>query len=164
MMGSPYFPFFFDIRDWAVLIVGAGNVAARRAAALAEFGARLTVIAPAGCLQMEALEEAGQVRWLRRRIQETDLDTGDLRLVLAATDDPELNRALVSWCRRRKLLSNNCSDRSQCDFYFPGIVRDGDLVIGVTASGEGHGAVKETVREIRRMMEEGKTSKNRTAD
>ena len=59
MMGSPYFPFFFDIRDWAVLIVGAGNVAARRAAALAEFGARLTVIAPAGCLQMEALEEAG---------------------------------------------------------------------------------------------------------
>ena len=84
--------------------------------------------------------------------------------ILVVDDDPELNRALVSWCRRRKLLSNNCSDRSQCDFYFPGIVRDGDLVIGVTASGEGHGAVKETVREIRRMMGEGKTSKNRTAD
>ena len=128
MTEYPYFPLFVNLSGKKILIVGAGSIALRRAEALSPFGAELMVTAPEGRPEMEKLAAV----WNRRRFQEEDLEGAVL--VLAATDDKELNSLVAELCRERGIPVNSCSDRTQCDFYFPGIARrEND---GLGASGE----------------------------
>lgn len=87
-----------------------------------------------------------KVVWEQRKFYESDLD-GKM-MVLAATDDKALNAEIAKACRRRGILVNVCSDAALCDFQFPSIVREGDLVVGVNASGRNHRLVKETRKKI----------------
>ena len=65
-------------------------------------------------------------------------DLEDRDLIIAATDDARLNGQIVRDCRNRQILVNHAGDKSQCDFFFPGIAREGNVVVGVTASGRDH--------------------------
>lgn len=133
---AAYFPLFFNMEQQKVLLVGAGKIASRRAAALAEFGAEILVVAPDGAEQMECLEREGKVRWERRPFAASDLQ--GQYLVLTATNDAGLNAHIAQLCHEQKILFNHAGDKSQCDFYFPGIAREDGLVAGVTASGRDH--------------------------
>lgn len=130
------FPLFFDLAHKRVLVVGAGKIAARRAEILSDFGAGILVVAPSGCERMESLAGQGSLRWERRFFAPEDLD--GVELVIAATDDARINGQIVRDCRDRQILVNHAGDKSQCDFYFPGIAREGNVVVGVTASGRDH--------------------------
>lgn len=68
--------------------------------------------------------------------------------MIAATDDGEVNGQVVRLCRDRHILVNHAGDRSQCDFYFPGIAREGGLVAGVTASGKNHKLVSDVTGRL----------------
>ena len=113
MTEYPYFPLFVDLSGKKILIVGAGSIALRRAETLAPFGAELIVTAPEGRPEMETLAAV----WNRRRFQEEDLEGAVL--VLAATDDEAVNSLVAELCRERGTPVNSCSDKTQCDFYFP---------------------------------------------
>ena len=65
-------------------------------------------------------------------------DVDGCELVIAATDDSQVNSEIAKYCKERQILVNHAGDQSQCDFYFPGIAREGGLVVGVTASGKNH--------------------------
>lgn len=142
-----YFPLFFNLEEKTVLVVGAGRVATRRALALAEFGANVLVVAPDGTGQMDEMAREGRVDWERRCFIERDVE--DCWLVVAATDDPEVNRQVAELCRERRILVNHAGDKSQCDFYFPGTAREGSLVIGVTASGKDHRLAGQVTEQLR---------------
>ncbi len=73
-------------------------------------------------------------------------------MVLAATDDPALNRRVASLCRDRGIPVNVCSEKEACDFYFPSVVREGDIVIGINASGKNHGLVKRTRQKLEEFL------------
>ena len=75
-------------------------------------------------------------------------------LVLACTDDPELNGEIYSVCKCLGIPVNVCSDRRKCDFYFPGIVARDNVVIGVTAGGTDHRKAREVREKIERLLEE----------
>lgn len=134
--GYGYFPLFFDMERKPVLVVGAGKIASRRVQVLTEFGAQITVVAPAGTEEMERLARDGAVWWKQRCFEDTDVE--ECELVIAATDDSRVNEQVVRLCRERQILVNHAGDKSQCDFYFPGIARKGGLVVGVTTSGKNH--------------------------
>ncbi len=146
MTEYPYFPLFVNLFGKKILIVGAGSIALRRAEALSPFGAELMVTAPEGRPEMEKLAAV----WNRRRFQEEDLEGAVL--VLAATDDKELNSLVAELCRERGIPVNSCSDRTQCDFYFPGIARRENLVIGVTASGKDHRLAAAVAGRLRKWL------------
>jgi len=118
---------------------------------LAQFTPRITVVAPDVHPDIEALAARGGVRLLRREYRLTDISGADL--VLAATDDSGLNEMICDDCRLRGIPVNVSSDKALCDFYFPGIVREGGVVVGVTASGEGHSRAKKTVEAIRSALQ-----------
>ena len=139
MTEYPYFPLFVNLSGKKILIVGAGSIALRRAEALSPFGAELMVTAPEGRPEMEKLA-----------FQEEDLEGAVL--VLAATDDKELNSLVAELCRERGIPVNSCSDRTQCDFYFPGIARRENLVIGVTASGKDHRLAATVAGQLRKWL------------
>jgi len=144
-----YFPLFLDISDKDILFVGGGQIAARRIQALAPFTQQVTIVAPEADGSILRLTEEGEVSWIVREFESADLEGRDL--VFAATDDAELNAEIAGLCRRRGIAVNVASDKSLCDFYFPGIVRQGGTVIGITASGTDHAkarTIRERIQEI----------------
>lgn len=110
---------------------------------------------PAGERTKEAAAEeasAGRLVWKRRCFRPSDLD-GKF-LVIAASDDAGVNDQIVSLCRSRGILVNHAGDQRQCDFYFPGIVREGKLVAGVSSSGQDHGLVRKVSAAMRVWLRE----------
>ena len=65
-----------------------------------------------------------------------------------------MNHQAVIWCRERGILVNAADRKEECDFYFPGIVQNGNVVVGVTASGSDHKEARKTVEKIRSIFPE----------
>ena len=154
MSDKPYFPLFVDLSGKDILFVGGGSIAARRIGVLQPFAEEITVVAPEADGSIIELTESGFVNWIMREFDEGDLERRDI--VFAATDDKVLNAEIAAKCRERGILVNVSSDRELCDFYFPGIVRQSETVIGVNASGQDHKKarrVRERIEEI--LTEEG---------
>lgn len=79
-------------------------------------------------------------------------DIYDADMVIAATNDSQINTDIYNVCKCTGITVNVCSDKHKCDFYFPGIARKENVVIGVTASGDNHRAARETVEKIRKIL------------
>ena len=75
-------------------------------------------------------------------------------MVLAATDDGRVNRAAVAYGRHMGALVNEADRKEASDFYFPGLVKRGPVVIGVTAGGEDHRRARRVTEQIRELPEE----------
>lgn len=141
-MDRPYFPMFIDIADKKILVAGGGTIALRRIRTLLKFGADIHVIAPDLCEELTQLEEEGKIKTEHREYR-----TGDIRgaqIVLAATDDHEVNRKIWEECRAAGIIVNVADDKKLCDFYFPSVVMTDEAVIGINCGGMNHAKVKET--------------------
>lgn len=149
---AAHFPLFFNLDGKRVLVVGAGKIASRRAEALAEFGAKVRMVAPDGTKQAARLAMDGLVHWERRCFMPEDIDGCDL--VIAATDDSQVNRQAAELCREKQILVNHAGDKSLCDFYFPGIAREGNLVAGITASGTDHKMASEVTGRLQSWLKQ----------
>lgn len=145
-----FFPIYIDLTGKQILVVGGGMIASRRVRALAGFAGKITVVAPKIRPELAALADSDSVRLLQRPYSEQDLDGMDF--VLAATDDPALNARIGAACRKKGIAVNVCSDQMLCDFQFPSIVQQGDLVVGINASGRDHGLVKRTRKKIEQAL------------
>lgn len=112
------------------LVVGGGKVARRKAEGLAACGARVTVVAPRLDPGISAL--AG-VTCEARPWAPADLDGA--WLVIAATDDPALNRSVFEAGERAGIWVNGADDPANCSFTLPSVVRRGDLQVTVSTGG-----------------------------
>lgn len=146
-----YFPFFIDIENQDCLIIGGGTVALRKVEVLLGYGPRITVIAPA--MVPELAELADTLKLETRPFQMKDLEERDF--VIAATEDGELNRRVSDECRRQKIPVNVVDVKDECSFIFPSIVRDGDLVVGISSGGGSPTITQELKKSIRHMIPEG---------
>jgi siroheme synthase-like protein len=115
------------------LVVGGGRIAARKAVALIEAGARPVVVSPAFVPAIEALAREGQVTAVRRSFEMSDLDGATL--VIAATDDARLHRSIAQACRERGILVNVVDAPELCTFTAPAVVRRGDLLVAIATGG-----------------------------
>lgn len=149
---KPYFPIFVDLAEKQVIVVGAGTIAKRRIRTLAEFTNHLTVIAPEVNKELIDMEKAGLLTIKKKNYEREDIYNADY--VIAATNDNQINSDIYSVCKCMGITVNVCSDKSKCDFYFPGIARNDNIVIGVTASGVNHKKARETVEKIRSIFSE----------
>ena len=143
-----YFPMFFNIEGKKILIIGAGNIALRRVETLLSFGACLTVAAPEWKEQIGRYGSDGKLQLLKQ-VYSPELIRSEYFMVIAATDNGQLNRKICLESKKQGILSNNASDKSQCDFYFPAIVRQGDVIAGVCAGGKNHRLVRRVAAGMR---------------
>lgn len=146
-MENRYFPMYVDLSGQKVVIVGAGKVASRRAKVLSLFTDDILVIALDFCKKMRLLESEQRVKLMKKSFEEEDIRRADL--VIAATNDHTLNENIGSMCRRRKTPVNVADNPELCDFYFPGIVTEEELVIGISSGGKS----PERVKRIRQDLE-----------
>ncbi|MBU9727806.1 precorrin-2 dehydrogenase/sirohydrochlorin ferrochelatase family protein [Diplocloster modestus] len=144
------FPVYIEMEEKKVLVFGGGTIATRRIHTLLPFGCRITVIAPEISDELRKETVAGRLIWHERRYQEGDC--GDADLVLAATDLRQVNQSIYREAKSRQIPVNVCDCKEECDFYFPGIVTEGGLVIGVTANGSDHRLAREAAEKIRSLF------------
>lgn len=125
-----YFPFFVELKGLRCLIAGGGAVAVRKAFILAEYEPKITVVSPD---VLNLLSEDGRFQIVMRRFEESDLQTADF--VIAATDDREENQRIAHLCQRRRIPVNSADSKEDSSFLFPALVRDGEITIGISTSG-----------------------------
>lgn len=126
----PYFPLFIDLNNRPCLIVGGGRVACRKAEKLLPYGAKITLLAPEFCKE---LKEMTGITLLHRGYRDGDIQ--GMALVIAATDDPILNRRISAACRAKNIPVNVVDDRENCSFLFPCLVQKGELSVGISTGG-----------------------------
>jgi uroporphyrin-III C-methyltransferase/precorrin-2 dehydrogenase/sirohydrochlorin ferrochelatase len=128
-----YFPLFADLVDRPVLVVGGGSVAARKVDLLRRAGARVTVVAPELVEELEQRACSGDISVLRGSFEPAQL--GGQRLVIAATSDPLVNRAVSAAAESRALLVNVVDDREASTFIVPAIVDRSPIVVAISTAG-----------------------------
>lgn len=126
-----YFPMFIDLQGRSCLIAGGGRVALRKAETLQDFGARVTVIAPAVLPEIKAMEG---ILYQEKTFEETDLGGQDL--MVAATDDKELNHKISAACKRRNIPVNAVDQIEDCTFIFPAYLKEGEVVAAFSSGGQ----------------------------
>jgi siroheme synthase-like protein len=130
----PYFPLFINIADSVCTIIGGGQIAERRVKTLLEFGARPKIIARQSCAALHALAQSGIISLETRDYA----GAGDIRgsaLVFAATNDRACNMRIVHDAKENSIPVNTADNPDLCTFFFPALVRRGELVAGITTSG-----------------------------
>lgn len=145
-MKPTLFPVFIKLAGRACVVVGAGSVAESKIASLLESGAQVTVIAPNALDEIKRLSASRRIRWIPRKFVAADLDRAFL--VVAATSDPNVNRAVFREASERGVLCNSVDDPPNCHFYFPAVVRRGPLQIAISTSGESPALAQRIRREI----------------
>jgi precorrin-2 dehydrogenase/sirohydrochlorin ferrochelatase len=133
-MTTPLFPVFLKLNGRRCLVVGGGAIAAQKLPGLIEAGADVTIVAPKLSAGVLRLVKPGQARWIEREFESDDID-GAL-LVVAATGDPDVNECIFRAATSRGILCNAVDEPERCDFYYPAVVRRGDLQIAISTNGK----------------------------
>lgn len=126
-----FLPIFLDVKDRPCLVVGGGEVAARKVSLLLKAGAKVTVVAPDLVAGMKALHD--QITYVPRAFVEEDLDGCDL--VIAATDDIDLNARVAELARARPIPVNVVDKPERCSFIMPSIIDRSPVVAAVSTGG-----------------------------
>lgn len=128
-----HLPIFCQLRNRACLLVGGGDVAERKARLLLEAGATLTVNALAFAPQFEAWAEQGMLTLAPGAFDARLLD--DCWLVIAATDDDEVNNVVSDAAEARRIFCNVVDAPKQASFIMPSIIDRSPLMVAVSSGG-----------------------------
>jgi uroporphyrin-III C-methyltransferase/precorrin-2 dehydrogenase/sirohydrochlorin ferrochelatase len=139
-------PIFLKLDGRPGLLVGAGTVALDKIGSLLRTGIRLRVVAPRAHSEIQQLAAEGKLEWIERSFESSDLD-GNF-VVIAATDNPEVNATVYRGAVERGILCNSVDDIPNCDFFFGSVVSRGDLQIAISTAGESPAFAQRLGREI----------------
>jgi precorrin-2 dehydrogenase/sirohydrochlorin ferrochelatase len=140
------FPMFMKLEGRPCLVVGAGTVGEPKISSLIEAGALIRVIALHATAAVVEWAQRGAINWEARAFNSADLDGAFV--VIAATNSRELNAAIFRESRQRNILCNVVDDPEYCDFYYPAVVRRGDLQIAISTNGRSPALAQRIRREL----------------
>jgi precorrin-2 dehydrogenase / sirohydrochlorin ferrochelatase len=128
------FPMFLKLEGRQCLVVGAGKVGEPKIAGLLDTGARVLVVSLDATPAVREWARAGKIDLEVRAFSPEDLDGAFLAIV--ATNSRTLNERVFHEARRRGVLCNVVDVPDLCDFFYPAVVRRGDLQIAVSTAGQ----------------------------
>jgi siroheme synthase-like protein len=140
------FPLFLKLEGKRCLVVGAGFIGLEKVESLLRCGASIRVVAPHAVASVQQLSEQGEIEWLAR-CYEPD-DATDCDLIIAATNDRQVNQAVFEEASRRSILCNTADDPPLCDFFFGSVVQRGELQIAISTAGQSPALAQRLRREI----------------
>lgn len=128
-----YFPMFFELENRPCLVVGGGEVAARKVSLLVRAGGKVTVVSPGLCESLQGRLNAGEITHLARTFESGDL-SGHV-LVIAATDDAEVNRGISEIAQKENVPVNVVDQPELCSFIVPSIIDRSPVQVAVSTGG-----------------------------
>lgn len=141
------FPIFLKLTGRPCIVIGAGNLAESKIESLRAAHAAVTVIAPEARPFIVDLAAAGEITWHQRPYAPGDIPDGTF-LVVTATNLGEVNRAVYHEATAKNIICNAVDDPPFCDFYFPSVVRRGDLQIAISTAGASPALAQRLRKEI----------------
>lgn len=128
------FPMFVKLAGKNVLVIGAGKVGEAKIAGLLDSGAHIRVVALDASPAVRNWAREARIRLELRAFQPGDLE--GVFLAVVATSSRTLNELVYGEAERRGVLCNVVDVPDLCDFFYPSVVRRGDLQIAVSTSGK----------------------------
>ena len=144
MKHFPYYPIFIDVEDHDVVIIGGGEVCARKAETMMRYGARVTIVSPEFTAEIEQWTRDGKLTIRRKRYEMSDLDGASI--VIASTNDTSVNEQIAADARARKVPVNVVDVTPLCEFIVPAIIEKGSVTIAVSTGGKSP-ALARTLKE-----------------
>src|ERR1700721_2671441 len=144
---------FLKLAGKNCLVVGAGNVGTPKIGGLIDTGARIRVVAIEAGTQVREWAEAGKIELQRRAFSESDFE--DIFLAVVATASNTLNGRIYREAQRRGVLCNVVDVPEYCDFFYPAVVRRGDLQIAVSTSGQSPSLAQKIRQQLERQFGAG---------
>jgi len=169
-----YYPAFLNLQGKKCLVVGGGNVAARKAASLVRAGAAVTVVSPSFGSRMLKMKS---VRRMKRSFRTSDLR--GISLVIGATNDKSTNERVAQYATEGGIPVNIVDQPDLCSFIVPSVLNRGSMTIAVSTGGASPSLAKRIrkqldgqysngyagyVSALRKLREELKTASLKTPD
>ncbi|MGL4946043.1 MAG: precorrin-2 dehydrogenase/sirohydrochlorin ferrochelatase family protein [Cetobacterium sp.] len=131
-----FFPLFVDLNNKSCLVVGGGNIALRKVKSLIDYGAKVSVVG------LEILEEIENLDLESEKKAFQIEDLKDKFLVVAATNDDELNKIIVQHCEKNNILVNNITSKVDMSARFGAHIDTDEYQIAISAKGNPKESVK----------------------
>ena len=142
-----YYPIAIDLTDKKTLVVGGGAVALRKVEVLLEYGSSVTVVSPEVMPELRSLAECGKIEIRLKPYGHEDIEGAVL--VVAATDDRNINSQVSRDAQAANILVNVVDDPELCSFIVPATVKRRDLMISISTGGKSPALA----RRLREMIE-----------
>jgi precorrin-2 dehydrogenase/sirohydrochlorin ferrochelatase len=153
MLATPFYIACLKLAGRRGVVVGGGEIGLEKVEGLLACDADVTLIAPDAVPELERLAAEGSIRWERRAYA----GPGDLQgvfLVIASTDDTDVNIAVYEDAERRAMLVNVVDVPPLCNFILPAIVRTGPLAIAISTAGASPALAKRMKAEVAELFGE----------
>ena len=128
-----FLPIFMNIRGRPCLVVGGGQVAARKVYLLHRAGGRVTVVSPGLCDELQRWVDAGDISFVNRGYKSTDLDHA--KIVIAATNQQAINEQIAKEADARGIPVNVVDNQDLCTFIMPSIIDRTPVQIAISTGG-----------------------------
>ncbi|MCU7827949.1 MAG: siroheme synthase CysG [Candidatus Thiodiazotropha sp. (ex Myrtea sp. 'scaly one' KF741663)] len=128
-----FFPIFLDVKNKPCLVVGGGSVAERKTASLLKSGADVALVAPELTHNLTTWRDMGQLTHQVREFSAQDLD--GCHLVIAATDQPAVNRLISELANQQRIPVNVVDQPELCSFILPSVIDRSPVVAAVSTGG-----------------------------
>jgi len=140
-----YYPINLNLHGRKVVVIGGGRIAERKITGLIEAMAAVTVVSPKLTPELMMYAEEGKLIWKEKDFTAEDIH--DAFLVIAATNQPEINFAIKKAAAPHQLVSL-VDNPEESDFILPAVVNQGKLSITVSTSGASPILAKKIKQEI----------------
>ncbi len=141
-----YYPILLELEGKTALVVGGGSVAQRKIEGLLQCGASINIICRKLSHRLKELVDAKTIRHLGNEFRNEHMEGAFL--VIAATDDKLLNQEVSKIARESGILVNAVDQPLDCNFILPSVVRRGDLLIGISTSGNSPALAKKIRQDL----------------
>ena len=151
-----WFPLFVNLENKKVLVIGGGKIAYKKITKILEYSANVTIVAEK--IKEEKLLQLENVKIVDNKRIENDKDTieelvKDYFLVIAATNDEELNENIAKICDSRGILINNISSKTEMNAMFGGIVKNDEFQIAISTGGKNCRRSRAMKSEIQKILD-----------
>jgi precorrin-2 dehydrogenase/sirohydrochlorin ferrochelatase len=140
------YPIFAIIEDKPCLVVGGGAVGERKVLDLLAAGARVTVVSRTLTPELAALADREEIRYLPEDFRDPQVE--GMALVMAATDDPQVNARVSAAAQARAIWVNVADEPEYCTFIVPAQVRRGDLTLAISTGGASPALARQVREEL----------------
>ncbi|MDO8211539.1 bifunctional precorrin-2 dehydrogenase/sirohydrochlorin ferrochelatase [Conexibacter sp. CPCC 206217] len=152
MLDTPFYIACLKLRGRRSLVVGGGDVGLEKVEGLLACDGDVTVVAPDLQPELQRLADEGSISWIAREYEPADLE--GTFMVIAATNDSEVNIRVYDDAEKRAMLVNVVDVPPLCNFILPAIVRTGPLAIAISTAGASPALAKRMKREISQLFGE----------
>jgi siroheme synthase-like protein len=153
MLETPFYIACLKLKGRRCVVIGGGDIGLEKVEGLLACDADVTLIAPVAHPELEDLAAEGSIEW-EKRLYAGTADLEGAFMVVAATDDSEINIGVYDDAEGRAMLVNVVDVPPLCNFILPAIVRTGPLAIAISTAGSSPALAKRMKREISELFGE----------